>query len=303
MKKLIISVILTIMPLLANADPIEIDGFYYLLDTDTKEATVTNSSGGGYGHGFYSGSITIPSEFYYDGDGNTYHVTRIGDHAFCNCSLTEITIPNSIISIGSQAFYGDRKISSISIPASVVSLGESVFSGCYGMNSITVDANNPIFDSRGNCNAIIETRTNTLIAGCNTTVIPDDVTSIGDYAFSGRLGLTRIVIPSRIINIGYAAFGGCAGLESIIVESGNPVYDSRDHCNAIIKTQTNELLYGCVNTTIPNTVISIANGSFYANTKLKSITIPASVNTIKKSAFSGCTTLTDALKRPSVLLD
>ena len=292
MKKLIISVILTIMPLLANADPIEIDGFYYFLDTDTKEATVTNSSGGERGIGSYSGSIVIPSEFYYEGDGNIYHVTRIGDYAFYNCTgLTKITIPNSIISIGLHAFYGDREISSINIPASVVSLGRSVFSGCYGLNSIIVDANNPVFDSRGNCNAIIETETNMLIAGCNTTVIPDDVTGIGDYAFSGRLGLTRIVIPCRVINIGYAAFDGCTGLESIIVESGNPVYDSRDHCNAIIKTQTNELLYGCVNTTIPNTVTTVAG--FYANTRLKSITIPASVNMIRHGAFAGCTALTD----------
>ena len=177
-------------------------------------------------------SVTIPNS-----------VTTIGSRAFWDCSgLTSITIPNSVTSIGSEAFEWCSGLTSITIPNSVTSIGSSAFERCSGLTSITignsisnidydvfnwctgltsikVDAENTVYDSRGNCNAIIETSTNTLIRGCKTTTIPSSVTSIGSEAFYGCTGLTSITIPSSVTSIGSEAFRYCEGLTSINIPS------------------------------------------------------------------------------------
>ena len=90
---------------------------------------------------------------------------------------------------------GPKEATEITILDSVTSIGNSAFEGCSGLTSISVDVNNPKYDSRNNCNAIIETETNTLIAGCKNTIIPDSVTSIGKDAFLGCSGFKEIRIP------------------------------------------------------------------------------------------------------------
>ena len=122
-------------------------------------------------------------------------------------------------SIVEGAFWGCSSLTSVTIPNSVTSIGRDAFSGCIGLTSIVVQNGNPIYDSRNNCNAIIETATNTLIAGCNKTIIPYSVTSIGDGAFSDCSGLTSITIPNSVTSIGYYAFDGCESLKSVIVPS------------------------------------------------------------------------------------
>ena len=150
-------------------------------------------------------SITIPNS-----------VTSIGEHAFGWCtSLSSITIPNSVTSIGESAFYCCSGLTSITIPNSVTSIGYGAFSGCSSLTSITVDVGNINYDSRDNCNAIIETKTNTLIAGCKTTTIPNSVTSIGNEAFCGCSALTTITIPNSVTSIGYEAFANCSKLEEV----------------------------------------------------------------------------------------
>ena len=175
-------------------------------------------------------SITIPNS-----------VTSIGQYAFWNCSklssitlpgsissiemgmfencfnLTSITIPNSVISIESSAFEGCSKLTSVTIPNSVMSIGSRAFSSCSGLTSIMVEESNSIYDSRNNCNAIIETATNTLIAGCKNTIIPNSVKSIGDYAFSHCSGLTSISIPNSVTSIGDYAFYYCKGPTSVTI--------------------------------------------------------------------------------------
>ena len=129
-------------------------------------------------------------------------------------------------------------------------------------------------------------------SGLTSITIPNSVTSIGNSAFWGCSGLTSITFPNSVTSIENAAFYNCSGLTSIIVESGNTEYDSRNNCNAIIKTSTNSLILGCKNTIIPNSVTSIGYQAFDSCSGLTSITIPNSVTSIGKQAFSHCSGLT-----------
>ena len=174
-------------------------------------------------------SITIPNS-----------VTNIGGYAFYGCtSLTSITIPNSVTSIGDYAFSRCSNLTSITIPNSVTSIGDYAFSRCSSLTSIQVETGNTTYDSRDNCNAIIETATSTLIAGCKDTTIPGSVTSIGGSAFWGCSGLTSITIPSSVTSIGNYAFRDCSGLTDVYCYAENvPSTGSDAFSNSNIATAT-----------------------------------------------------------------
>ena len=143
-------------------------------------------------------------------------VTSIGNGAFQYCyGLKSVKLVNSITSIGNYAFSNCSGLKSIIIPYSITLIGNYVFLGCSGLESIVVESGNSKYDSRDNCNALIETSTNTLIAGCNNTIIPDSVTSIMRFAFSRCSGLTSITIPNSVTSIGNYAFSGCSDLTSV----------------------------------------------------------------------------------------
>ena len=327
--KHLFTALLLLSATMAFAEEVTINGIKYDVITKTKQAKVISGRNS-------SGDIVIPERIEYDGvmcdvadidrfafsgcSGLTSitipnSVTGIWDGAFSDCTgLTSITIPNSVTDIGMDAFYGCKGLTSVTIPNSVTYIGNSVFRNCTGLTSITVSEGNTFYDSRDNCNAIIETETNTLVAGCKNTEIPNSVTGIGDGAFSDCTGLTSIsipnsvttirisafrcsgltsiTIPNSITRIDRGAFYGCSELANITVSEGNAVYDSRDNCNAIIETETNTLVAGCKNTIIPNSVTTIGNSAFSDCTGLTSISIPNSVTNIGMDAFYGCKGLT-----------
>lgn len=213
------------------------------------------------------------------------------------------------------------------IPRSVTKLGDgalySIFWERWNINlkSIIVEDRNPKYDSRENCNAIIETKTNMLLFGCANTIIPNGVTTIASDAFTDCFGLKSISIPDSVKSIGTRAFVGTGltsvvipksvesisdwdkpfvGLTSIRVEEGNPRYDSRNNCNAVIETKTNELIIGSNSTIIPNDVKEIGSAAFLNCTGLKSINLPYGVTKIKGSAFDCCSGLASIIIPDSV---
>ena len=308
MKKSLLLFVLTLLSTLtASAYDAEIDGIYYNFDISTRTAEVTyyvyasesNSSA-------YTGSVTIPETVTYEGV--TYSVTLIGNSAFYKCrSLTSVTIPNSVVEIGNSAFHkcisltsikipstvtsiGNLafddcySLTSIAIPSSVISIGSSAFSGCSGLTSISVATGNTVYNSQNKIkgNAIIETASNTLIAGCKYTNIPNGVTAIGDYAFSGS-GLTKISIPNSVTSIGNQAFSYCSSLTSITIPNS-------------VTSIGNQAFYRCegmTSVTIGNGVTAIGPSTFSNCSLLTSVTIGNSVTSIGSNAFYNCSSLKD----------
>jgi hypothetical protein len=159
---------------------------------------------------------------------------------FQGCSgLTSVTIGNSVTTIDEYAFSDCCSLTSVTIPSSVTTIGRGAFMYCSGLTSINVEAGNTKYDSRNNCNGIIETESNTLITGCNNTTIPNSVTNIGNSAFCGCGSLTSVIIPNSVTNIGSSAFYNCSGLLDFYCHAENvPTTMSNSFNNSIIVNTT-----------------------------------------------------------------
>ena len=181
------------------------------------------------------------------------------DNGPMGACLISIVIPNSVTSIGNQAFCECKGLTSVVIPDSVTTIEDLAFVSCSSLTSV---------------------------------VIGSGVTSIGERAFDSCSSLTSVVIGSGVTSIDSEAFDSCSSLTSIVVSEGNKIYDSRENCNCIIETATNTLIKGGYNSFIPNSVTTIGEYAFHHCSGLTSITIPYSVTTIGSNAFYGCSGLT-----------
>ena len=248
-----------------------------------------------------SGRVTIPGEV------NGYKVTKIAGAAFFYANnVTEIVIPNTVSFIDDFAFSYTRQMKALHLPASVTTISYYAFADATGRTSITVDAGNTVYDSRNSCNAVIETATNRMIAGCATTTFPATVTALAHATFYGCEDAKSFVISKSISSIGSQAFSYCRNLETLVVEEGNPIFDSREGCNAIIETATNTLVKGAGKSVIPETVVAIAENAFEGNQILEKVSIPAGVSNIADDAFWYCYNLkqvTSYIEKPFEISD
>jgi hypothetical protein len=238
-------------------------------------------------------NITIPNS-----------VTVIGSSAFSGCvGLANVTIGNSVTTIEASSFSGCSSLPSIIIPNSVTIIEQGVFAYCSGLEYINVANGNSIYDSRYNCNAIIETSSNTLITGCKNSDIPNSVISIGNCAFSGCSGMTSIAIPNSVTSIGYNAFAGCTGLTSISIPSTINVIGNNAFVGCSSLDSLNFNAISCIDFSLEGPPFNNLNIStinigenvqkipcYFAQglTKLVSISFPGSINSIGSSAFYNC---------------
>lgn len=283
------------------ADAVKIDGLYYNLDETTQTAEVTYQW---QSHSNYSGKeiADIPSSVTYES--KPYKVTSVGDHAFNHCGdLKKVIIPNTVKTIGKYAFEY-CSVQSVTIGDSVTTIGEMAFVFCNSLKSLTIP----------NSVLTIEQCAFAYTDSLAYVTIGNSVTSIGSQAFRESKGLKALIIPNSVQSLGkelcfkcinletikfgtgltefdYISFDKCPNIKFVEVAEGNSKFDSRDNCNAIIDTETGNLVFGCQNTIIPNTVKAISLAAFYNCTGLKHIFIPNSVEAIGSDAFGGCTGL------------
>ena len=247
----------------SNPTEFTVGDLIYHVNDDQASVTVI-----GHVDGYEAtGDLIIPESVSYEG--HNYTVTTIGESAFLYCFyLTNLSIPNTVTTIEASAFaYCQGFTGDLVIPNSVTTVGYGAFQYCSGYD--------------GNL------------------IIGSSVTTIEDYAFNSCDGMTgTLYIPSGVQSLGGNSFGYCA-FSGIVVDPENSVYDSRNDCNAIIETSTNELLTGCKNTVIPDGVTAIGFCAFRGVTGLTSIVIPESVTVIGENAFAFCYDLTGDLTIPN----
>lgn len=276
--RLLFTLLLLCMSGATFAESVEIDGIYYNL---SDKAVVTKNPRN------YSGEVNIPATVEYNG--RTYQVTGIESYAFQN---------------GSQ-------LTAVIIPASVIDIDYPLFSYCENLQTVVVAEDNPVYDSRGGCNAIIKKEGNVLVAGCKNTVIPYGVEEIYYKALAYRSltsidipnsvkilqpgvfegsGLTSIYIPASVTSLFDNPFRNCMSLTSIEVDEANSRYESRG-CNAIIEKWNNKLVTACRTTVIPSSVTAFGDYVFAYRSELSAFEIPEQITEIGTYAFGYCTGL------------
>ena len=227
------------------------DGVVIYYNIQGKNAIVTS------GDEKYTGDVRIPATVICNEE--PYSVVAIGNSAFLGCgALTSVVVPTSVTSIGNNAFFFCLSLKSIEIPSSVKSIGDDAFGYCDNLE---------------------------------TVLFSEGLSNLGLHSFENCKKLLSVSIPASVTHIGPSAFIGNDGMTKISVEPGNPVYDSRGNCNAIIETSSNTLITGCRTTKIPNSITAIGNSAFYDCKTLTSIELPNSITTIGTFAFNHCSKL------------
>lgn len=265
-KRLTILIVMMVMigsKALAGVSFEVIGGLRYLIDSDTKTATLMANT-----EAVYSGDIVVP-ESVKAKDGNVYKITAFGEKCFYGCTdLTSIKIPSSVTSLGQGCFQLCTKLTSITIPSSVTSLGDNCFSGCKRITSIKIPSSITSL-SKGCFGECI---------GLTSIEISSSVTTLGVGCFWYCNSLTSIKIPSSVTSVGAACFSYCSELKNIELPSS-------------ITSLEQECFYGCyslTSITIPSNVTSIGKECFRYCRSLTSIEIPSSVTSLGKYCFDGC---------------
>ncbi len=204
--------IFIIVPTVIFAQSVTINGINYNLITKGYIAEVAENSLN------KSNTITIPSEVTYNGE--NYTVEKINENAFISSSMTSVEIANSVKSIGWQAFCNCSKLEKVKIGSGVSFMGGDVLSDCSNLSYIDISKDNKFYDSRNNCNAVIETETNTLWYASNNTIIPNTVLVIQSGAFEGLKNITSLNIPSSVQTIGRWGVAYCEQLKEVTIGDG-----------------------------------------------------------------------------------
>lgn len=302
MKKQLLLLAMILLPMVASADAVEIDGIYYKLISKIKEAEVTSNPNK------YSGEVNIPETVTYNDV--EYKITSIGDVAFNECSdLTSVIIPSSVVSIGNYAFQCCYGLTSVSIPNGVTKICDRAFNGCTNLVSINIPSSVISIGSGAFylCNSLTSVNISDLKAWCaidfspygssnplewahhlymNGEEIKDLVVPYGTLAsrtFCGCTGLTSVTIGSNVKTIGNSAFYGCSNLSSIILADGVNT----------IESSAFEGCTGITSITIPNSVTTIGSSAFSNCDNLIYIIIGKGVNSIGGQAFASCPEVTD----------
>lgn len=262
MKKQLLSLVLMILPLAVSAISTRIDGICYILDSKNKTAQVAQWNSGVE----YAGDIVIPS------------------------TVVKREVEYTVTSIQSRAFLDCPELTSVTIPNTVTSIGSFIFEGCKNLASIVVEEGNPTYDSRENCNALIETANNRLITGCNGTTIPNSVTIIEQEAFKGFTGLTTLIIPDGVTTIKSDALQDCSGLTYVYLGKGlvNVPECLFEGCYNLKTIEINS------NALVSRQQTDNENGNMTSiqwmlgNSSVEEIILGEDVTSIGDNAFSGC---------------
>ncbi len=322
MKKKYIIILLSFIITSSFAQEFEVDGIRYNVISSlnkTVEVGIQDDER-------LFNDVVLPSSIEYNGD--VYAVIRIGEQAFNGCeflfsiiipegvtsiktgafidcvNLKSVSFPSTLLTIFNAAFSDCVQLESIFIPRSVVYIGPDAFLYCTNLKSIKVEEGNPVYDSREDCNAIIETTNGALLYGCENTSFPEGVESIGfmalsmmpisnvefpytltfidEGAFSACLNITSVAFPSSVRTIGPGAFIHCQNLSSIEFSEGVTTFGDGAFLNC--KSLTSLV--------IPHSVTTIGQDAFRDCSSIESIVISEGVTSIGKSAFIGCSSLT-----------
>ena len=302
---------LVLCSLTVNAHDFEVDGiFYQIISEEDRTIAVTYEGTNKYSpDSYYAGEIIIPEHVSYSG--NEYTVTRIGERAFMNCdNLTSVSLPESIERIEDSAFSSCYDLTEIRMPSKANHIGSGAFNSCKQLEAIRIPEGVTIlyYTTFWNCNNLksiilpnsLTTIENGVFVECDslsTIIFPESLVKIGNYTFGYCDALDSITIPASVTDIGTEPFGFCTNLKSLQVAEGNPKYDSRDNCNAIIETATNKLAVGCAATIIPEGITTLGTYAF-CGIYLPEIVLPNSIQVIEKMAIRECT-----LQSPLIIPD
>ncbi len=214
----------------------------------------------------------------------TYSPLYYAKNLYLNGNLvTDIIVPDEVTKIGNVNFAGCTNLRSVTIGKNVSEIGYYAFSSCSNLTRIIVDDDNPYFDSRNNCNAIIHSNSNALISGCNSTVIPNSVEKIGLGAFAGS-GILDLVIPDSVKTIDAYAFCSCSKLKNLIIPYGVQSIEKCTFCES----------KSLENISLPESIKYIDTHAFSSCEKLEQIYIPDSAEIKGEQIFRGCSNLKTA---------